>query len=143
VDESDVLVPDDFNLIDQSKPTQIVPKLLLRESIIQPPKVHIPAGIALRDRQRNLRRDRGRFAPADLELLPVQGKFLNRRVRVERSCNRPVEEGEKDAGFLGENADGFERAKVHEVEQLVDGRGRGKVAHVDGAPCRVVGGDGR
>jgi hypothetical protein len=29
---------------------------------------------------------------------------------------------------------------VNEVEKLVDGRGGGKVANIDGAPSRIVGG---
>jgi hypothetical protein len=142
VHEADVLVPDDLDLVDEAEAGEVVPELLLRHVLVQAAEVHVPAGVALADRQRDLLRDRARLAPADLELLAVEGELLDRRVRMKGGGGGALEEREEDAGLLGEDADVLERAEVDEVEELVDGRRRREVADVDG-PVRRVGRGGR
>jgi hypothetical protein len=131
MDEPDVLVLDDLDLIDQAEPAQIVPQLLFRRPLIQSPEVHVPARIALRDCELDLGRHRARFAPPDLELLVVQRELFDGGIRVEcRGCGG-IEEGQKDARLLREDADGLEWTKVDEIEKLIHGRGRGEVADVN------------
>ena len=72
MDETDVLIPHDLDLIDQPEPTEVIPQLLFSRVLVQPSEVHIPASIALLDRQGDLAGNRGRLSPTDLQLLPVQ-----------------------------------------------------------------------
>ncbi len=131
------LSPDDLDLVDEPKAAQLVAELLLRHVLVEPAEVDVAARVALANRKGDLRRDGGRLPPPDLELLPVQGELLDRRVGVERRGGRAVQEGEEDARLLGQHADTLERPEVHEVEQLVDGRRRGQVADVHRAPGGV------
>ena len=73
MDETDVLIPHDLDLIDQPEPAEVIPQLLFSRVLIQPSKVHVPASIALLDRQRDLAGNRGGFSPTNLQLLSVQG----------------------------------------------------------------------
>jgi len=70
----------------------------------------------------------------------VEDELFEGGVGVESGCCCAFEEGDEYARFFWEDADGFEGAKVDEVEELVDGGGCGEVADVDGAACGVCGG---
>ena len=67
------LSPDDLDLINQAEPPEIVPQLFFGRVLVQTPKIHVPAGVALLDRQSDLAGKRGRLSPIDLQLLSVQG----------------------------------------------------------------------
>ena len=71
MDETDVLVPNDFDLVDQTEPTEIIPQLLFGGVLIQTAKIYVSAGIALLNGQSNLTRNWGRLSPTDLQLLSV------------------------------------------------------------------------
>ena len=71
VDETDVLVSNNFDLVNQTKPAKIIPQLLFGGVLIQTTEIHIPAGIALLYCQGDLAGDWGGFSPADLQLLSV------------------------------------------------------------------------
>ena len=136
--ESDILVTDDLDLINQPKPTQIIPQHLLRNTFVQPTQIHISARITLLNSQCHCTRHRTGLSPTNLELLPMQRDFLDQRIRMERRRRRPVQEGQKDARLFGQDADRLEGAEMDEVEQFINGRGRGEVANVDGTSRRVV-----
>ena len=90
VDETNVLVPNDLDLIDQTEPAEIIPQLFFGRVLIQPAEIHVPAGIALLDRQRDLAGNWGGFSPTNLQLLSVEGQFLHDRVGIELSGGRGV-----------------------------------------------------
>lgn len=137
MDEPNVLVPDDLDLVNETKAAQLVAELLLRHALVKSTEVDIPAGIALADGQSNLSRDRRGLAPANLQLLPVQRQFLDSGVGVEGSGGSTVKEGKEDAGLLGQNPDRLQRAEVDEVKQLVDGSSRREVADIHRAAGRI------
>ena len=68
VDETNVLIPRDLNPVNQ---TEVIPKLFLHRVLIQTAKVHVPAGVALLDRQSDPAGFWGGFSPTNLQLLPV------------------------------------------------------------------------
>lgn len=72
MDKADVLVPHDFNLVDEAESAELVPELLLGHVLIKPANINVPARVALTDSQSDLCGDRRRLAPTDLELLAVQ-----------------------------------------------------------------------
>ena len=132
VDETDVLVAHNLHLVDQAEAREVITQLLLGHCLVEPAEVHVATSVALLDRERNLRGHGRRLAPADLELLAVQRELLDERIGVEGCGRRAVEEGKEDTRLFGQDADRLERAEVHQVEKLIDGRGGGEVAHVDG-----------
>jgi len=71
VDETDVFVPDDLDLINQTEPAEVIPQLLFRRVLVQTAEVYVPAGVALLNCQSNLAGNRGRFSPTDLQFLSV------------------------------------------------------------------------
>jgi len=71
VDETDVLVPDDLDLINQAEPAEIIPQLFFSRVLVQTTEVYIPAGVALLNCQSDLAGNRGGFSPTDLQLLSV------------------------------------------------------------------------
>lgn len=137
MDETDVLVPDDLDLVDKTETAQVVPQHLLGGVLVQTSQIHVPARVALADRQGDLARHGRGFAPTDLELLAVQGQLLDGCVCVERSGGSAIQEGEEDAGLLGEDSDGLERAEVDKAEELVDGSGGRQVSYVNGTSSGV------
>ena len=56
--KADILVTDDFDLINEPKATEVVTELLLGGAIIQPAKIDIAACVALADGQGDLARYR-------------------------------------------------------------------------------------
>jgi hypothetical protein len=66
VHKPNVLVSDDFHLVNESEPTEIVSQLLLCQSVVKTPYIDIPARVTLADSEPNLSRDRRRFAPTNL-----------------------------------------------------------------------------
>jgi hypothetical protein len=137
VHEPNVLVPDDLDLIDESETTEIVSQLLLRQVVVKTSYINVPARIALTDSEPDLGRDRGRFAPADFELLTVQRQFLNGGIGMEGSGSTSVQEGQENAGFLRKDPDGFQRAEMHQVKKFIDGCGGGQVANIDSPACSI------
>jgi hypothetical protein len=93
MNETNVLIPDYFHLVDESKPTEIVTQLLLSQIFVKPAKIHVSASIALADRECHLGRHRGRFTPPNLEFLSVQRQLLDGSIRVERSGGGTVQKG--------------------------------------------------
>ena len=71
VDETNVLIPHDLNLVNQTEPAEVIPKLFLRRVLVQTPKVHVPASVALLDRQSDLAGFWGWLSPTNLQLLSV------------------------------------------------------------------------
>lgn len=137
MNETDILIPNDLDLIDQPKSAEIIPELLLCHALVETAKIHVPACIALADGKSHLGRNGRRLSPTNLKLLSVERQLLDRGVRVESSSGRAIQKGQKHARFFGEDADRFERPKVHEVEQLVDRRGCGEVADINCPPCGI------
>ena len=133
MDETNVLVPNYLDLINQTKPAEIIPQLLFGRVLIQTTEIHISTGVALLDRQSDLAWDGRRFSPADLQFLAMQRQFLDDRVGVELSSGRSVQERQEDTRFLRENSDRFKRTEVNEVEEFVNRSGCGKIPNVDGA----------
>jgi len=129
--EANVLVPDNFDLVDESEAAQIIPQLLLSQRLLEPTQVDIPTCVALTDRKSDLSRHGRRLSPADFELLSMESQFLDRSVRVERSSGRAIQERQENAGFLWEDTDRLQGTKVHQIEELVDGGGRREVADID------------
>lgn len=70
----------------------------------------------------------------------MEGELFDGRVGMERRSSGTIKEREENARLFGEDTDRLQWTKVDEVKKLVDGCSGGKVANVDGAPGRVVGG---
>ena len=66
VDETNVLVPDDLDLINQTEPAEVISQLFFGRVFIQTAEVHISAGVALLDCQSNLAGNWGRLSPTNL-----------------------------------------------------------------------------
>ena len=145
MDEPNVLVADDLDLVDEAEALQVVAQQLLRQPLVEATQVHVAAGIALLDRERHLLRHRAGLAPTNLELLAMKRKLLDCGVGVEEASSLLVQEGEEDAGLVGEDADRLEGPEVDKVEELVNGSVVWEVANVDGALDRLVSaaGEGR
>lgn len=139
MNKTNVLVPDDLDLVDKTEAAQVVPQHLLGSVLVQTTQIHVPARVALANRQGDLARHGRRLAPTDLELLAMQGQLLDGCVGVERSRGSAIQEGEEDARLLGEDTNGFERTEVDEAEELVDGGGGGKVSYVNGTSSGISG----
>lgn len=153
MDEADVLVPDYFDLVDRAELGADVSQVLLVGSLFEITNKHVPRCLALGDSLDDGRWHRRGFAPSNLELLTMQGEFLHRRVRMESSGGRAVQEGDEDARFLGQELDAFNRTESNEVEQLVnrrlcakissvpqefdEGHTSGEIAHIDGSSSGV------
>ena len=73
MDETDVLVPDDLDLINQAEPAEVIPQLFFSRVLVQPSEVHVPASVVLLNRQCDLAGNRGGPSPTNLQLLSVQG----------------------------------------------------------------------
>lgn len=71
MDEADIFVPNNFDLINQTEPAEIIPQLLFGRGLIQATEINISAGIALLNRQSDLTGDWRRLSPTDLQLLPM------------------------------------------------------------------------
>jgi hypothetical protein len=137
VNKPNVLVPHNLDLINKTKAAQLVPQLLFSHALFESTEVDVPARIALADGERHLRRDRRRFAPANFELLTVQRQLFNSSIGVEGRGDSTVKEGKENARLFGENANGLQRTKVDEVQQLVN-RGSGReVTNIDRTPSRI------
>lgn len=50
----------------------------------------------------------------------MQSEFLDGRVSMEGSSGGSVEEGDKDAGFVGYHSDGFDGTESDKVHEFVD-----------------------
>lgn len=72
MNKSYVLVPNDLDLVNKTKATELVAELLLCHTLIQAAKVDIPACITLADSKSNLGGHRGWLSPSNLQLLAVQ-----------------------------------------------------------------------
>ena len=46
MDKTDVLIPDNLNLINQAEPAEIIPQMFFGHILIQPSEVHVLAGVA-------------------------------------------------------------------------------------------------
>jgi hypothetical protein len=114
--EPNVLVTDNFDLINQPEPAKIVPQLLFCRIFIQATEVYIPARVALADCKAHLRADRRWLPPSYLEFLAVKRELLDGGVRVERCSGCAVQKGQENTRFFGKNTNGFEGAKVHKVK---------------------------
>ena len=76
-DEADVLVPDDLDLINQAEPAEIIPQLFFGCVLVQPSEVHVPAGVALLNRQGDLAGNRGGLSPQPIpNSCPCKDNFL-------------------------------------------------------------------
>ena len=71
MDKTDILVPNDLHLINQTKPAKIVAQLFLSHVLVQSTDINIAARVTLLDAQCNLTWYRGRLAPANLQLLAM------------------------------------------------------------------------
>jgi hypothetical protein len=91
--EPNVLVSDNFDLINQPKPAEIIPQLLFCRVFIQTTEVYVPARVALADRKAHLRADRRWLPPSNLELLTVKGELLDGGVGMERRSSCAVQKG--------------------------------------------------
>jgi hypothetical protein len=107
VHKTDVLVTDNLDLINQAKAAKVVPKLLLRRTVVQSTKIDIAACIALADGERNLARHGRRLAPSNLELLAVEGKLFDSGIGMKCRGSGTIEEGKENARLFGEDADGL------------------------------------
>jgi hypothetical protein len=56
VNKPDVLITDDFDLVNEPKATEVITELLLSGAIIKPTEIDITTGVALADGQRDLAR---------------------------------------------------------------------------------------
>ena len=72
LDETNVLIPDDLDLINQAEPAEI-PQLFFSCVLVQPSEVHVPAGVALLTHQSNLAGNQGGLSQTNLQLLSMQG----------------------------------------------------------------------
>lgn len=140
VNKTDVFVPDDLDLINQTEPAEIVPQLFFGCILIQTAKVHVSACVALLNCQCDLTGDWGILSPTNLQLLSVQGQFLDDSVGIELGGSGSIQKGQENTGLLREHPDGFEGTKVNKVEKLVHGGGGGEIADVNGAAGYIVGG---
>ena len=118
--KSNVLIPDNLDLINRSEPTQIIPQRRLGRLVVQPSEVNVPRRLVLSDGLNDRGGDVGRFSPSDLEFLTVKSELLDRGVGVEGGCCGTVEEGDEDAGLLGKESNGFDGSETDEVEEFVD-----------------------
>jgi hypothetical protein len=101
MDESDVLIPDNFDLINRSEPRQLVSQILFGRRGREVPDKYVPRGLLLLDRLHDVGRQSRRLSPTDSELLPMQGQLLDAGVGVEARGGRAVKEGDEDAGLFG------------------------------------------
>lgn len=120
VNETNVLIPDDFDLVDKTEAAQIIPKHLLRHSFVEASEIDVAAGVALLDALQNLAGNWACLAPTDLQFVAVKSDFLDGGVSVECSGRCAVEEGDEDAGLFGEDTNGLDWAEMDQVEELVD-----------------------
>jgi hypothetical protein len=107
MNKTDVLVTDNLDLINQAKAAKVVAELLLCRTLVQPAEIDIAACIALANGERNLARHGRRLAPSNLELLAVEGKFLDGGIRMKCRGSGTIEEGKKNARLFREDADGL------------------------------------
>lgn len=112
MDETDVLVPNNFDLVNQTEPAKIIPQLLFGGVLVQTAEIYISARIALLNRQSDLAGNRGRLSPANLQFLSMQGQFFYYSVGVELSGSGGIQEGQKDARLFREHSDRFKGTKV-------------------------------
>ena len=144
VNESDILVPNDLDLVNKTKTAQIIPELLLCHVFVEATKIDVATGIALTDGKRNLGGDRRRLTPTNLQLLSVEAEFLDCGVGMEGSCSARIQERQEDARLFGKDSNRLKGTEVHQVQKLVDGSGGRKVSNVNGArsSCRSGGKSG-
>ena len=71
VDETNILVSDDLDLINQTEPTEVIPQLFFGRVLVQTTEIDVPAGVALLNCQCDLTGNRGGLSPTNLQLLPV------------------------------------------------------------------------
>jgi hypothetical protein len=140
VDETNVLVTDNLDLVNETKATKVIAELLLGRTLIKPTKIDVTARIALTDGEGDLARDRGRLSPTNLELLAMQRELFDGRIGVECAGSGAIKEGEENTRLFREDSDRLERAKVNKVEEFVNGCSCGEVADVDRATGGVIGG---
>lgn len=163
MNETNVFIPNDLDLVDRSKPLEVIPQRALIHILLQPTDVDVPRRLGLDDRHPDLGRQRRRFPPPDPEFLTMERELLDRRVGVEGGSCRAVQERNEHARFFREKPDGFDRSEPDEVQEfvhrgiykggraqlktsLIEGKmerrtGR-QVSDVDGSSSLVVGGGG-
>lgn len=96
MDKANVLVTDNFDLVNETEATKVIAELFLGRTLVEPTKIDVAACIALAYSEGNLARDWGRLAPTNLELLAVQRKLFDGGIGVECACSRPIKEGEEN-----------------------------------------------
>ena len=96
MDKANVLVTDNFDLVNETEATKVIAELFLGRTLIEPTKIDVTACIALAYSEGNLARDWGRLAPTNLELLTMQRKLFDGGIGVERACSRAIKEGEEN-----------------------------------------------
>ena len=133
MDETNVLVPNDLYLINQTKPAEVVPQLFLGRVLVQTAKIHVSAGVALLNCQGDLAGNWGRFSPTDFQFLSMQRQLLDDRISVKLSRSRSIQEGQEDTRLLRQYSDRFEGAEVNEIEKFVNGSSGREVPDVNGA----------
>ena len=112
MDETNALVPDDLDLINQAQPAKVTPQQFFSRVLIQFSEIHDPAGVVLLNRQTDLAWNRGRLSPTNLQLLSVQGQLLDDSVCIKVGIGGDTQEGQEDTRLLGENSSGPKWTKL-------------------------------
>ena len=76
MDETDVLIRDDLDLINQDEPPEIIPQPSFGCVLVQPSEVHIPGGVALLNHQGDLAGNRGGPPQPIFNSCPCRDNFL-------------------------------------------------------------------
>lgn len=121
MDKPNVLVSNNFDLIDRTEALELVSEVLLGGGIGQVAYEDISSGLLVRDGALNRRRQTAGLTPSNLEFLAVKSELLDLSVGVERRSGGSIKEGDENAGTLGEEADVLDRTKADEVEEFING----------------------
>lgn len=143
VDETNVLISHNLDLVDRSKPAQLIPQILLICLRVQVTNKHISGRLTACNSRCNGRMYHGGLTPSDFQFLSVESKLLDASVSVEGGCGRPVEEGDEDTGLFRKETNSLNGAESNKVEKFIDGGLGRKVTDVHCSSCRVSSSGGR
>lgn len=133
VDESDVLLPDEFDGINGAELAQVLAKLLLGDLLCKVAQIDVSRGTRLLDSKGDRCGDLRWLTPANLDILTLDAELFQDGVRVEVGSGTGIKERDESAVLVGQEADRLDLAASNMAKNLLGRRVWGDVTQVDGS----------